>query len=57
MPSSSASPRNSSTTFCDSEAISDPTANIVAPKKNSLRRPKMSPSRPRLISNEANTSE
>ncbi len=48
---------NSWTTFCDSEAISEPTANSVAPMKNSLRRPKMSPSRPKLISSEANTSE
>ncbi len=56
-PSSSDSPMNSWTTFCDSEAISEPTANSVAPMKNSLRRPMMSPSRPKLISSEANTSE
>lgn len=57
MPSSSDSPMNSCRTECDSSLIREPTANIAAPAKNSLRRPMMSPSRPKLMSNEANTSE
>ena len=56
-PSSSDSPMNSCTTEWDIDAISEPTANRPAPAKKSFRRPKMSPSRPKLISREANTSE
>jgi hypothetical protein len=45
------------TTECEREATSEPTANMAAPAKNIRRRPMMSPSRPKLISSEANTSE
>ncbi len=57
MPSISDSPMKSCTTDCDSDAISEPTANSDAPMKNSLRRPTMSPRRPKLMRSDANTSE
>ena len=57
IPSISDSPMKSCTTDCESDAISEPTANSVAPMKNILRRPTMSPRRPKLMSSDANTSE
>ena len=57
MPSISDSPMKSCTTDCDSDAINEPTANSDAPMKNILRRPTMSPSRPKLINSDAKTSE
>ena len=57
IPSISDSPMKSCTTDCESDAMSDPIANSDAPTKKSLRRPMMSPRRPKLISNDANTSE
>src|SRR5689334_8210452 len=56
-PSISDSPTKSWTTDCDSDAMSEPTANSDAPMKNIFLRPTMSPSRPKLMSSDAKTSE
>ena len=52
-PSMIASPITSTTTPVDSEASSDPAPNSAAPTMNMRRAPKMSPSRPPMISSAA----
>ena len=57
MPSISASPTKSVGTDVEIDARNDPTPKIVAPSTNMRRWPKMSPSRPPMMSSVANVSE